>query len=222
MGNIKTTLSNWGSLKWTVQELSKDTVFLDLNVQIKGRSILTSTFQKTMNLYLYIPPLSAHPRSCFKGLIIGVLQRYWIQNNSSDFKQILVKFITRLTERGHSLQNLTPLIKNAAANLPNKATSTNQSKDTEKTLYIHWKYHSHGLQSTDIWQAFNNTLKGSIPTNMQIAFSRQKNLRDILTWAALNFQENLKIQDLLAKPQSLIPHWLHLWLYLYPDLEPAR
>jgi len=119
MGNIKTTLSNWGSLKWTVQELSKDTV-------------------------LYIPPLSAHPRSCFKGLIIGELQRYWIQNNSSDFKQILVKFITRLTERGHSLQNLTPLIKNAAANLPNKATSTNQSKDTEKTLYIHWNYHSHG------------------------------------------------------------------------------
>jgi len=115
--DFKNTLNNWGSLKWTVEEPTIKTVFLDLNIQLKRSSILTSTYQKTMNLYLYIPPLSAHPPSCFKGLIAGELQRYWVQNNPHDFKRILVKFITRLTERGHSLQSLIPVIKNAAISL---------------------------------------------------------------------------------------------------------
>jgi hypothetical protein len=28
---------------------------------LTGSTITTSTFEKTMNLYLYIPPLSSHP-----------------------------------------------------------------------------------------------------------------------------------------------------------------
>jgi len=164
--DFKNTLNNWGSLKWTVEEPTTKTVFLDFNIQLKGSSILTSTYQKTMNLYLYTPPLSAHPPSCFKGLIAGELQWYWVQNNPRDFKRILVKFITGLTERGHSLQSLIPVIKNAATNLQkNKQRPNTGIQDTNKTLYIHWKYHPSGLQNTDIRQAYNSTLKGSIPFN---------------------------------------------------------
>lgn len=83
---FKETLNNWGSLRWKIQEPKEEAVFLDLNVQLKGSSILTSTFQKTMNLYLYIPLLSAHPPSCFKGLIASELHCYWIQNTPSNFK----------------------------------------------------------------------------------------------------------------------------------------
>ncbi len=199
---FKTTLNNWGSLKWKIQEPTKNTIFLDLNIQLKGKKIHTSTYQKPMNLYLYIPPLSAHPPGCFKGLIAGELKRYWIQNSPADFKRILVKFITRLIERGHSLQSLIPLLKNAAANL-NKNTPTTKADVPDKTLFIHWKYHPHGLQNNDIRQAFDNTLKGFIPFNqMRIALSRQKNLRDILTRAALTLPENLKIQDLLDQAKS--------------------
>jgi hypothetical protein len=61
-----------------------------------------------MNLYLYIPPLSSHPPSCFKGLIHGELQRYYRQNNKDDFIDIMVKFINRLLERGYTIENLTP------------------------------------------------------------------------------------------------------------------
>jgi hypothetical protein len=71
---------------------------------------MTETYQKSMNLYLYIPPLSAHPQSCFKGLIHGEVRRYWIQNNPSIFQAILLKFIQRLIDRGHTLEQLTPLI----------------------------------------------------------------------------------------------------------------
>jgi hypothetical protein len=86
-------LAKGGKLKWKVETPSLHTVFLDLNIRIQNNKIITSTYQKNMNLYLYIPPLSAHPPSCFKGLIVGEIRRYWLQNSSEDFKTILVKFI---------------------------------------------------------------------------------------------------------------------------------
>jgi hypothetical protein len=90
---FKYKLNNWGSLKWVIKEPSHRTHFLDLNIQLDNSSITTETYQKSMNLYLYIPPLSAHPHSCFKGLINGELRRYWIQNNPSKFQELLLKFI---------------------------------------------------------------------------------------------------------------------------------
>jgi hypothetical protein len=78
----------WGKLKWKVETPSSHTVFLDLNTRIQNNKIITNTYQKNMNLYLYIPPLSAHPPSCFKGLIAGEIRRYWLQNSPEDFKTI--------------------------------------------------------------------------------------------------------------------------------------
>jgi hypothetical protein len=54
---FKNMLCNWGQLKWTVEEPTSSINFLDLNISIIGSSIHTSTFQKPLNLYLYIPPL---------------------------------------------------------------------------------------------------------------------------------------------------------------------
>jgi predicted DNA-binding protein (UPF0251 family) len=74
-----TELNKWGHLRWKIEQLSLQTVFLDLNIQLKDQKIITSTYQKAMNLYLYIPPLSAHPPSCLKGLIAGEMRLYWLQ-----------------------------------------------------------------------------------------------------------------------------------------------
>ena len=68
---FKTTLNQFGNLKWNVEELNTTCSFLDLQITITNNRITTKTFQKPMNLYLYIPPLSAPPTSCFKGLVIG-------------------------------------------------------------------------------------------------------------------------------------------------------
>jgi len=64
-------LNNWGGLEWVTEKPTKATVFLDLNIKILQSKIHTSTFQKSLSLYLYIPPKSAHPPSCLKGLISG-------------------------------------------------------------------------------------------------------------------------------------------------------
>jgi hypothetical protein len=94
--DFKQMLDDWGNLKWSLEEPTRKTNFLDLNIEIKHGSLHFSTFQKPLNLHLYIPPLSAHPQSCLKGLIAGELRRYWIQNSPTDFQTLVTKFIERL------------------------------------------------------------------------------------------------------------------------------
>jgi len=187
--DFKTTLNAWGSLRWVVEEPSSSTIFLDLTVQIQNSRIRFTTFQKPMNLYLYIPPSSAHPTSCLKGLIMGELRRYWLQNDPDTFQTILLKFITRLLHRGHDITNISPILLEAA----HAISKTNKSgaaplHSPSNTLYLHWAYHPHGLQRKDIRRIFDNTLKPALDCydKMQIAISRPKNLREILTRAAFN------------------------------------
>jgi hypothetical protein len=130
--DFKLQLNNWGSLQWIIKEPSKHTTFLDLNISIKDNSITTSMFQKMMNLYLYIPPLSSHPPSCFKGLIAGELRQYYLQNNTEKFQEILAKFIGRLLDRGHSIEDISPLLLQVANNLDQQPT--NHASDIEPDL----------------------------------------------------------------------------------------
>jgi len=179
-------LNNLGDLQWIVKEPSKSTVFLDLNISIHQSAIQTSTYQKSLNLYLYIPPRSAHPPSCLKGLISGELRRYWLQNSVEDFKTFLARFIECLVDRGHLIQDLAPLFLNATATLTNNS-QPNQPKENSSILYIHWTYHPNGLQRKDIRAAYNSTLKPLLDYDkMTVAISRPCNLRDELTKTKLS------------------------------------
>jgi hypothetical protein len=194
--NFKNELNNWSGLHWKVEELSTQTVFLDLNITLTNSRIHTSTYQKDLNLYLYIPPLSAHPPSCLKGLIAGEMRRYWLQNSPEDYKTILVKFIERLLCRGHSLKNLMPILMQAANSLDTELVKPqeNPARD-DNTLFIHKIYHPHGLQREDIRQLYDGILKTI--EKMTVAISRPTNLRDILTSAKLKAPPNLDIQKII-------------------------
>jgi hypothetical protein len=52
---FKDKLNSWGSLKWVIEEPSHRTQFLDLDIQLKNSSIITETYQISMNIHLYIP-----------------------------------------------------------------------------------------------------------------------------------------------------------------------
>jgi hypothetical protein len=43
-------LNSWGHLEWVIEDPSRSTVFLDLNISIQNSRIVTKTFQKTTNL----------------------------------------------------------------------------------------------------------------------------------------------------------------------------
>ena len=127
-----------------IEEPSKHTTFLDLNISIENNSITTSTFQKMMNLYLYIPPLSSHPPSCLKGLIARELCQYYLQNNTENFQEILTKFIGRLLDRGHNVEDISLLLLQAVNNLDYQLA--NHASDIEpSTLYLHWTHHPNSM-----------------------------------------------------------------------------
>ena len=46
----------FGKLEWEVSLLSKSIMFLDLEVSIENGKIVTCTYEKPLNKYLYIPP----------------------------------------------------------------------------------------------------------------------------------------------------------------------
>jgi hypothetical protein len=198
---FKQTLNDWGNLKWSLEEPTRKTNFLDLNIEIKHSNLHFSTFQKPLNLHLYIPPLSAHPQSCIKGLIAGEIRRYWIQNSPNDFQTLVRKFIERLHARGHTVNNLTPLLLQAAATLDSHTTKRQDpSPQAQSTLYIHWTHHPKGIQRSEIRQLYNQTIKQhGTHDRMVVAMSRPKNLRDILTKTALTLPDNSTMQDYITE-----------------------
>jgi hypothetical protein len=57
--DLKQTLNNWGNLKWSLEEPSRKTNFLDLNIAIKHPNLHFSTF-RSHSIFTYIFPRSPH------------------------------------------------------------------------------------------------------------------------------------------------------------------
>jgi hypothetical protein len=91
------------------------------------------------------------------------------------------------------------LLTQAAASIDNPSNLGSATVDNE-TLFIHWEYHPHGIQRSDIRRLYGTTLKPSLPyKNMTIAISRPPNLKDILTRARLNTPPNTCIESLITE-----------------------
>ena len=66
-------VNNFKILTWEFEPLGDSANFLDLTLTINNGKIDTRTYQKEMNLYLYLLPSSAHSPSVLKGTIYGLL-----------------------------------------------------------------------------------------------------------------------------------------------------
>jgi hypothetical protein len=132
---------------------------------------------------------------------MGEMRRYWHQNSPNEFQVILTKFINRLLNRGYSINNITPLLSEAAKTLDNRRTTDRTTLPESNTLYLHWTHHPHGLQQKDIRRIFEDTLKPALTgyDKMQIAISRPRNLRDILTRAALQLPDNTSVNEYIER-----------------------
>jgi hypothetical protein len=152
-------LNNWGTLKWTCDGHQNALVFLDLNISINAnRKLFFQSYQKPMNLYLYIPLTSAHPAKMLHSLIYGRLRAYKLQNTETkDFISMAVLLAKRLCLRGYSLQKMLPIFQAATkhlmdskhgttASLPSTAArQTHQPrKKTVNPMIFHLKYHPRG------------------------------------------------------------------------------
>ena len=212
---FKLAMNGWGKLQWVISERSKKADFLDLTISLKHGKILTRTFQKSMNLYLYIPPISAHPTSCFKGLIVGNFLRFRKQNDDKNFCTLIRNFANHLLARGHTIKAIKSFFRHAAATtdksqlqkiqqhpttLPDEENSPVAATIATRSLYLHWKYHPEGIQRETLRAIYNTTLKDCNPfQGMTIAMARPKNLRDLLTRTTLNEPEGKRASNYYQK-----------------------
>jgi hypothetical protein len=185
-------LNNWGSLKWTCDGHVNKLIFLDLEISIlPNRKLHYRSYQKPMNLYLYIPPGSAHPSNMIYGLVYGRLRAYRLQNtDTKDYIKMSILLARRLCARGYPLQTLLPLFQKASDRLLasdprqilHRVTPNEPPTDTTPStnpLIFHLSYHPRGLTRQQVRKVYADTIGPLIPDRrLLVAVSRPKNIRD--------------------------------------------
>lgn len=204
---FKKDMDQHGLLRWTHLPLSNRVNFLDLTITYDSskHKLLFKTFQKPENLYLYIPPNSAHPPGVIKSLIFGLLRKYKLQNTyHTDFCDMKHKLFARLIARGHCQYDILPIFQDALLRLEkakhsNQIQNTDNKKINDKILFFKFLYHPKDIPRNVIQSTYHTHC--SMPykpsqqnsydsddddkdiladTTLTIAFSRDKNLRDLL------------------------------------------
>ena len=196
-----TDVNDFGILTWDIEDQTPSTTvdFLDLTLTIEGRRIVSRTFQKEMNLYLYIPSASAHPDGCIKGTVFGLIRRYYAQNTCrKDYIHFVVLLYTRLLDRGWDKEFIRRLIIKACTTVETGTptnnptnTPTESTNDNANRLFIHLQFHPDDIPRQKIQQLyqehcgdlFDATMGIKKPT---IAYSRAPNIADYVTQAKLH------------------------------------
>jgi hypothetical protein len=159
-------------------------------------------------LFLYIPPASAHAPGVIKSTIFGNLQRFWIQNSKiSDYQTVTKAFAKHLELRGHRRDQIKKLFAEAAAMIDRKQTTTPKQQrqptshaDPSNTLFLHQEYHPRGISRRMIRRVYRETLEAvSGFDRFVVAYSRPRNLRDVLMRSKLSEPEGHRASDILAK-----------------------
>jgi hypothetical protein len=206
---FKTDLT-FGLLQWETEELAHAVNFLDLTISVDtDHRLTTRTFQKAMNLYLYLCPSSSHPPSVMKGLVYGSIRRFWLQNsNPSDYRRVIQEFYNHLRARGHTHEKLLPLFHEAAAHVDSKQNDKplrappSIKKTESRPLFFHIQYHPLELPSSLIRKTFDRccpTLRTELAVDrIIVAHSRQPNLRDLLCKTQLKEPEGHRASNILS------------------------
>ena len=143
---LLTDLNNFGpkgrQLEWTTSGPQTEVTFLDLTLTIRNGYVQAKTYQKPLNLHLYIPAHSAHLPSVAKSLIYGQIRRFWLQNTKqADFVDLTGKFFTHLKNRGYSTEFLETAFLQAAEKLQetsnyNKTKRNDNYEDRRVFLHV--------------------------------------------------------------------------------------
>ena len=198
--DFKTDVNNYGLLKWDIGHPSKSVNYLDLTVTIVNGRIETKTYLKPLNLHQYIPPNSAHPLWMIKGMIHSMVRTYFYQNtHRNDYWEVSMKFYRYMRERGWDRETLERMFGEAHEKVrkkPEQYVTTQEDEISNKhKLFIHLEYHPNDIPRKFIRNSWNKNCDGLLSQKasngginlkqMIIAYSRPRNLRDVLLKAKL-------------------------------------
>lgn len=159
-----------------------------------------------MNLYLYIPPGSAHPTGILKSLIYGRLRSYWNQNTyQRDFHKMRQHLWSKLIDRGYTTQQLQPLFQTAMNKIHSQEqTIATPNADDDKPLFFHLEYHPRGVQRPQIRTAYQNILSPLFPDRRLIVAQHRprNNIRDRICSTKLDDVPNSNPSDMYNQLQQ--------------------
>ena len=191
-------IDKFGVLTWDIRGIKPSTSanFLDMTLTIENHRIISRTYQKAMNLHLYIPPMSEHPPGSIRGTIFGLISRYYQQNTFlKDFAYFSGLLYQRTLQRGWDRRLIRDLILEATSRIVNKTNSTQEPIEKESsvkdTLFLHFKFHKDGISRQAIRLAFEKHL-GKIchddlnVDKMTVAYSRPLNIGNYVTRTKLH------------------------------------
>jgi hypothetical protein len=206
--SLRHRMNQYHGLEWTFTPLASTVDFMDLTIRIEDDKIVTTLFEKALNIYQYLPPRSAHPPGVISGLIFGNIYRtYMLCSKQSDVEQKLRLFFHRLRVRGWEHSTLEPLfvrgIEKAQQKLgllpapPESTADLDEDRIFCHVSYNPWDPPSALIQQT--WQtAFMNPLhqphinqlddrvrgrpKRYRFGRMTVAYHRQPNLGNLLSY----------------------------------------
>lgn len=181
-----------------------------------------------MNLFLYIPSHSAHPPGVIKSLIFGLLSTYHKQNTlPNDFIHFSSLLFNRLLARGHQRDTIKPIFMEAAKKLDalkekesKEEISTHKSRITNgrRQLFFHLPYHPRSISRKKLQSLYNTHC--NLPNNfdegfksmkidnggqleiekLTIAYSRARNLRDVLCPSTFEQSQDCQVSNYLNPP----------------------
>jgi len=193
-------------LMWDADKLSTSVNFLHMMIAIVNDRIKTRTFQKAINLYLYLPPSSAHTRGVIKGMIYGLMSCYKAQNtHRRDYIFFTTLLFRRLLARGWQREVIYPTFIDAAERLerprpqPNAKTSDND--EMRRTLFFHLQYHPYDVSWCEIRSLYKKYCGKLIRVRLDvnrlvIAYSRLHNIGEYCTQAKLQEVPANRLQSL--------------------------
>lgn len=211
-------------LQWTITDICKKTIFLDLDITLQKSSFYIKIYEKELDLHLYIPPHSCHSLGVLKGFIFGSIHRAKnLFTNPKDMYPFIKATFYRLRHRGHSSSSLIPLFSEGMSSILDKPNSpgsigNNQPPD-KKPLYIQLPFNPadpprkafHKAFTDNILHPANQPHLSEIPTmnsedpdgsvdfdRIQICYTKNHNLGSLLSPRKLRMG-NFSINKMLQK-----------------------
>jgi hypothetical protein len=115
----------YGKLTWEVSTRQLSVDFLDLTLSLRNGRIHTTLYEKELNLYLYLPPHSAHPPGLLRGFVIGMIGRILkLTTDPADCRHAIRNLFLHLRRRGYPRETLVPLFHSAYEHVLLKAKAT--------------------------------------------------------------------------------------------------
>ena len=120
-----------------------------MTIAIRKDRIITSLYEKAMNIYLYIPTQSAHPPGVLTRLVPGNILQIHSLCRKQDYINLRIKeFYVRLLVRGFQRDFLVPAftmgIKGAHVFIKRGSVQrcvSEHDKDTQGRIFFHLTYH---------------------------------------------------------------------------------